>query len=281
MFSAVKRRLPDGLLDRAQRYVDGETEPVTARDAATVVLLRDRPAGGVEAYLLRRVRSMAFAGGMYVFPGGGVDRRDADRMVAWAGPPAESWTTPFAADVPLARALVCAAVRETFEESGVLLAGPGPDEVVADTRGPDWEADREALVDRSLAFAEMLDRRGLVLRADLLRPWSHWITPEFEHRRYDTRFFVAALPEGQRARDVSGESDRAAWIAPAEAAAAYDRGELALMAPTAATVAELAQFGSVAEVLAQPRQPEPWMPKVTVTDGAPYLLLPGDAEYES
>ncbi|GAB3915097.1 hypothetical protein GCM10029964_127720 [Kibdelosporangium lantanae] len=96
--------------------------PVTPKDAATVVLLRDTDTG-VEAFLLRRVMGMAFAGGMTVFPGGGVDKRDADTAIAWTGPSAAWWAERFSCDVPLARALVCAAVRETFEESGVLLAG--------------------------------------------------------------------------------------------------------------------------------------------------------------
>ena len=279
-FSVVQRRLPDGVLEQVRQHVSGAADPVQPRDAATVVLLRDRPGGpGLEVYLLRRVPTMAFAGGMYVFPGGGVDRRDADRAVAWAGPQAADWAAPFGVDVPLARALVCAAVRETFEESGVLLAGADPGGIVDDTRGTGWEADREALIDRSLALAELLDRRGLVLRTDLLRPWAHWITPEFQPRRYDTRFFVAALPEGQHARDVGGEADRAVWMRPSDALAAYHRGEMAMMAPTAATLGELAEFDTVEAVLEQPREPHPWLPKATVSGGSAYLLLPGDPEY--
>lgn len=279
-FPAVKRRLPDRLAERVRRYMDGEIEAAPARDAATVVLLRDRAGGGLEVYLLRRATTMSFAGGMYAFPGGGVDRRDTDRTVAWTGPPAESWTRPLGADVPLARALVCAAVRETFEESGVLLAGSGEEDVVSDTMADDWETDRRALVGRSLSFAELLERRGLLLRSDLLRAWAHWITPEFEPRRYDTRFLVAALPPGQRTRDVGGraggEADGAYWMRPSDALAGYERGEMAMMPPTAATLTELTHFDSVAAVLAHRRDPEAWLPTVTVADGRPYLLLPGD-----
>ena len=96
--------------------------PPRARDAATVVLLRDSVAG-VEAYLLRRVPTMAFAAGMYVFPGGSVDPRDAAATVAWAGPPPDFWEEQLAADAPLVRSLACAAVRETFEESGSCWPG--------------------------------------------------------------------------------------------------------------------------------------------------------------
>ncbi len=103
------------------------------------------------------------------------------------------------------------AVRETFEESGVLLAGEHADDVVADTTGEDWERDRAALEARELALTDFLTRRGLVLRTDLLGVWRAWLTPEFEPRRYRTWFFVADLPEGQRTRDVSSESDQVTW----------------------------------------------------------------------
>src|SRR5205807_1557581 len=113
-----------------------------------------------------------------------------------------------------------------------------------------WEADRRALVDHELAFVDFLDRRGLMLRSDLLGPWAHWITPEFEARRYDTRFFVAALPGGQRARDVSGEADRVLWMRPGDAADAAEPGELAMLPPTAVTLREIAAYPRVADVLA-------------------------------
>jgi hypothetical protein len=122
--------------------------------------------------------------------------------------------------------------------------------VVADTTGDDWEADRAALVARELAFADFLDRRGLVLRSDLLGAWARWITPEFEPRRYDTWFFVAVLPAGQRASNASTEADRTVWIRPAEAAAGYDRGELLMMPPTIATLRSLERYGTAADALA-------------------------------
>lgn len=284
------RRLPDALFGRARQYVNGEIEPVRPADAATVVLLRDHPREGLQVYLLRRARSMSFAAGMHAFPGGGVDPRDADRAIGWSGPSPAAWADTFTVDEPLARALVCAAVRETFEETGVLLAGAGPEMVVADTRGPGWSADRAGLVDRSLAFVDLLHRRGLVLRSDLLRAWAHWVTPEFEPRRYDTRFFVAALPRGQQARDLGGESDQAAWVRPAEAFAAHRRGEMAMMLPTAVTLSELAEFGSVTQVLARPRTPRLRMPAVRVEgdagegsgegsgEGTAYLVLPDTVE---
>ena len=131
---------------------------------------------------------------------------------AWAGPTPAEWAARLHTDEPTARALVCAAVRETFEESGVLLAGPSADEVVADTTPDDLEADRVALEARELPLTEFLSRRGLVLRSDLLGAWSAWTTPVFEPRRFRTWFFVAELPAGQRTRDVSSESDQVAWL---------------------------------------------------------------------
>ena len=161
---------------------------------------------------------------MCVFPGGGVDPRDFDAEVAWAGPPPAEWAGRLAVDEATARALVCAAVRETFEESGVLLAGPTASEVVADTTGADWEADRLALEARELSMTSFLERRGLVLRSDLLGVWSGWLTPVFEPRRYRTWFFVAELPGGQRTRDVSTESDQVTWVGAEEAVALVDAG---------------------------------------------------------
>jgi 8-oxo-dGTP pyrophosphatase MutT (NUDIX family) len=192
---------------------------------------------------------MAFAAGMTVFPGGAVDRRDADTEIAWVGPPPAEWAAAFEADQPLARALVCAAVRETFEESGVLLAGPSADAVCA-TGGDEWEADRVALEKRDFSLAELLARRGLVLRADLLRPWAHWITPVGEPRRYDTRFLVAALPPGQVTRDVTSEADVVEWVRPADAIAQAAAGERMMMPPTIVTCEQVSAYGSVAEVLA-------------------------------
>ncbi|MEU7070833.1 NUDIX hydrolase [Streptomyces narbonensis] len=234
--------------DRIRAHAAGELTPVSPRRAATVLLLRDG-AAGPDVHMLRRRASMAFAGGAYAYPGGGVDPRD-EQPVRWAGPSLAEWAGRLGLDDPAqAQAVVCAAVRETFEEAGVLLAGETAETVVGDTTGEDWERDREALVARELHFADFLDRRGLVLRSDLLGAWARWITPEFEQRRFDTWFFVAALPAGQRTRDVSGEADRTVWIRPAEAAAGYDRGELMMMPPTISTLRALEAYGTAAEAL--------------------------------
>jgi 8-oxo-dGTP pyrophosphatase MutT (NUDIX family) len=276
---AASFRLPEPVAAKAREFITGNQQPATPRDAATVMLLRDGSPGGLEVYMLRRQPSMAFAPGAMVFPGGSVDPRDADEQVAWTGPDAAEWGRVFDAPPELARALVCAAVRETFEESGVLLAGPSAESVVEDTTSEEWETDRRALLDRSVSLAELLSRRGLVLRADLLRPWSRWITPVMEPRRFDTRFFAAALPAGQRTRDVGGEASAVAWIEPAEALAGGRRGELALMPPTMVSLTELAACGTREAALAGARLVAPIIPEVQLREGAVWLTVPGIREY--
>jgi len=268
----VRIPLPDRLVEQARAYTDGSAEPAEPRNAATVVLLRPS-SRGPEVYLLRRQTSMAFAGGMCVFPGGGVDQRDFDASVAWAGPPAADWAARLGVDEHLARALVCAAVRETFEESGVLLAGTASDDVVSDVTGDDWEADRLALEGKELAFTEFLARRGLVLRTDLLGVWSGWLTPVFEPRRYRTWFFVAVLPDGQRTRDVSTESDQVTWMPALAAVEAVERQEMLMLPPTYLTCLEVGQSTSPAAVLeaAHDRTVEMFMPEV-VSAGEDFVL---------
>jgi 8-oxo-dGTP pyrophosphatase MutT (NUDIX family) len=264
--------MPSGFADTAEAYLAGDVQVVPPRDASTVVLVRDGRAG-LEAYLLRRQPSMAFAPGMYVFPGGGVDPRDVDAAIAWAGPSPSQWAQRLGCTESLARALVAAAVRETFEESGVLLAGQSPASLLADVSDADWERDRVALESRDLSFADFLAVRGLMLRTDLLAAWTHWITPEFEPRRYDTRFFVAALPAGQRARDIWAEADRVGWMAPADAVAGVESGAMAMLPPTYVTCAELARLSSSADVLAAARSRviEPIMPQIVREGSRTYV----------
>ena len=271
------------MASRARAFAAGTVEPVTARPASTVVLLRDT-ADGPEAYVLRRRASMAFAAGMHAFPGGGVDARDAEHpLEAWAGPTPEEWGARLGCGAAAARGFVCAAVRETFEESGVLLAsapgaGPTPRSGVVDASGDEWEDARQALVERRLALTDLLSARGLVLRSDLLAAWAHWVTPRFEERRYDTWIFLALLPDGQEPRDVSGEADRTAWTRPCDAVAAARDGRLAMLPPTWITLEDLSAHGSAAEALAAAAdRPLPTITPGWVDLGAEVrILLPGD-----
>jgi 8-oxo-dGTP pyrophosphatase MutT (NUDIX family) len=267
--------LPEGMVPAGVPEV-----PATPRDAATVALLRDGGAG-MEVFLQRRVSQMAFAGGMTVFPGGGVDRRDGDDgddgPVAWSGPEPAWWADRFGCDTVLARALVCAAVRETFEECGVLLAGPDADTVVGDAAR--YAEDRAALESRELSLAQFLARNQLVLRADLLRPWSNWVTPEEEPRRYDTRFFLAMLPAGQRADGATSEASGSGWQAPAGALADWRDRRVGLLPPTWVTLSELEECGTLEAALAAPRSIEKIMPRVVRDGGKLRVVLPGDPRY--
>ena len=274
MNDLARRRLPPEVREHARAVASGAAGVVEPRHAATVVLLRDG-AEGVEAYLLRRLGSMAFAGGMYVFPGGSVDPRDLDADIAWEGPSAAEWTDVLSAAEPLARGLVAAAVRETFEEAGVLLATPVTGE------REHWAAEQAALLDRSASMAEVLARNGLVLRADLLRPWAHWVTPEIEPKRFDTRFFVAALPEGQEPVHFRGESDHSEWTSPRRAVERHAAGEIAMLPPTVFTLAELGAYDTVSDVMdaATRRDVKKVLPKIVVDGDDVLLLLPGEPGY--
>jgi 8-oxo-dGTP pyrophosphatase MutT (NUDIX family) len=265
----------EALEELARAFHRGEKTPSEPRHASTVVLLRDG-ALGPEAYLLRRVKGMAFAAGAHVFPGGSVDPEDARAHLAWAGPSAAQWGAWFGADEPLGRALVCAAVRETFEECGVLLAGESADHLLADVSSDEWEAERVALEAREQSLSELLTRRGLVLRADLLRPFAHWITPEVEPKRFDTRFFLAEMPAGQVCRDVGGEADERLWV---PLAGALEQG-LTLMPPTYVSLRDLAGYPSVRTALDDPREVTFVAPEVVVhPDDSVEFVVPAALQF--
>jgi len=293
-------RVPLGTAQRAREFASAGLSPPVPRDAATVILLRQ--AAGVEAFLLRRTRALEFAPGACVFPGGSVDGRDADPAIGetgWAGPSPADFGGRLGVSADRARALVCAAVRETFEECGVLLAGPSPASLVQDTAI--LAQDRHALLEGSASLGEVLGRRGLVLRADLLTPWARWITPEISPRRFDTWFFAAALPPGQRtalpqrgpggwvppdARGSGGssprghtEADSGSWLRPSAALEAARAGQITLLPPTAVTLAELAAYQDVGDILAARRVIAPLLPEVVVEEDRAWLALPPATEY--
>jgi 8-oxo-dGTP pyrophosphatase MutT (NUDIX family) len=212
-------RMPAELLERAKAVVyGGDWTPPQPRPAATLVLLRDT-AHGIEVALLQRSANLGFARGMYVFPGGALDDDDAALGDPW----------------------VVAAIRETFEECGVLLADPNPSGDVQDLR--------------ERPFAEVLRQLAARPALEALRAFTHWVTPEVESRRFDTRFYAAALPEGQDLMALTGEHQAVGWFRP------QDTAGLPMLPPTAAALAEVARFATVAEVLAVPREPVPIMPR--------------------
>lgn len=267
-----EKSLDRWLVEAGQRTAPMPEVIATPRDAATVVLVRDG-VSGLEVFLLRRVAEMAFAAGMTVFPGGGVDAAD-DTDVDWAGPGPSWWANRFGTDPVAARMLVVAAVRETFEECGVLLATggdglvPSPGEVAAD---------RDALVAKELSFGGLMRRRALTLRADWLAPLAHWITPPVSVRRYSTHFFLAALPDGQEADGSTSEASAVAWVRPGDALEAWSRGVHSLLPPTWARLRELSSYRTVADAFAAERAVE----VVGQDDAAdPYgLTFDGSADY--
>lgn len=244
-------------------------EPLVPRPAATVMLIRSAhgDADGNEVFLMRRHAGMEFVAGVMVFPGGGVDDRDRNADIAWAGPGPDWWADRLGVDEDLARALVCAAARETFEECGVLFAGAADDPDVLVDDASVYRESRQALAARSLSFADFLRGEKLVLRADLLRPWANWVTPKEERtRRYDTYFFVGALPDGQRADGENTETDQAGWITPEEALEDFASGRSFLLPPTWTQLDALAGR-TVAEVLAVERRIEAVEPTLSVGGG--------------
>ncbi|MCL3817361.1 NUDIX hydrolase [Aeromicrobium wangtongii] len=264
----VRIPVPDRLRAAAENPPQAPVEP---RDAATIVVVRDGDEG-IEAYLMRRQSSMAFAAGMYVFPGGGLSRADVEREVPWVGPDATEWGRRFRCAPDLARGLVVAAVRETFEETGILLAGPDGDTIVSDTSSAEMQAARPALDAGEMAFADFLTDHGLVLRADLVGAWAHWITPAFEPRRYDTRFFVAALPDGQRVGTMSREADHADWVPLSRVLASVDAGEAAMMPPTIAACREVSAHSAATVVAAAADRTFPTiLPQLVVVDDELFL----------
>jgi len=258
------------------------------RPAATVLLVRDHPdpAPGhsrLQVFLQRRVAVMAFAGGMTVFPGGGVDATDVPGPDAWQGPDPAWWARRLRCTPEQAGALVQAAVRETFEECGVLLAGARSSESGSGGLAAGAVATARAdLVARRCTLGQLLAGANLLLRADLLRPWARWITPEGQPRRYDTAFFVALLPTGQQADAHTTEAVEATWWHPEAALEQWERGELQLMAPTIWNLRELAAQPDSAAVLAaaERRDVHPVTPRVIRRDGRRVVVLPGEPDVE-
>lgn len=263
-------------------------EQVPVREAATVALIRDARVGrGVEVFLQHRVATMQFAAGMSVFPGGGVEPRDYLGTRPWRGPEARWWARRFGIGADRAAAAVRGVARELFEETGVLLAEPDaavgavPCAGVSDradrpgTADPPSHADLRSRADlrshtdlpshaerRALDAGQgdldgLLAQHGLVLSAHLLRPWDRWTTPVGPPRRYDTLFFVAALPDGAEPDAVTSEARSAEWIRAEDAAHAGTLGHLGMLRPTLHVLSDLATASDVAEVLEWPRSIAP------------------------
>jgi len=229
MFEIPMHRLPPGYLDRLG---DEPAQASAARPAATAVLLRDGERG-LEVLMLRRHAASGFVPGAFVFPGGRVDAADADPAL-----PMRTDGLPPAGSGPVA-AYWFAAIREVFEETGVLLArgaGHGPTCASLD---PSLAAWREELMEERGTLAGLAETLGLRLAADRMVPCAHWITPVAEPRRYDTRFFLAHMPEGCVAVADAREMTEAIWLAPVDALARFQEGRMPMVFPTVATLESL------------------------------------------
>jgi 8-oxo-dGTP pyrophosphatase MutT (NUDIX family) len=256
--------------------IDPLREGAPTKPAATVILLRDG-ATGPEVFLVRRNRGAAFMGGAYVFPGGKLDGGDSDAALLERVRGLDAASAHRALGEPelapeIALALYVAALRETFEEAGVLLGSAAA--------GFDAEAARRRLAEHA-PFPLLAAELELALDAGALVPFARWVTPAVESRRFDARFFLAVAPEGATGSHDEGETIAHAWKTPAEAVAAHLRGEIDLPPPTLRTLEELSSFARAEDVLAAARLRPPPLVRPVFRDlaGTYVLALPGDPEH--
>jgi 8-oxo-dGTP pyrophosphatase MutT (NUDIX family) len=243
------------------------------------MLLREGPSGTPEVFMMRRALTMAFAAQMMVFPGGAVDPEDSDSGVPFGGVHPTGWANRMAVDGDLAERILVAAVREVFEEVGVLLAAPD-DGSPATASSAELDRLRVALVDDRLPLAQVLWAVRHTVRPDDFVVRAHWVTPLFERRRYDTWILAARMPTAQAVADVSGEADHSAWVEAAEVLEAAERGEAFLLPPTQICLEELAEAGEIGAFLAQPAAVPSVMPTLLEREDGEVVLradLGGDA----
>jgi 8-oxo-dGTP pyrophosphatase MutT (NUDIX family) len=262
----------------------------TPVDSATVILLRQPVAGRLEVLLVARHASSRAFGGAHVFPGGVLEAADRAPEVLQA---MASDVSPDRARAILgedlapdaALAYFAATIRELFEEAGILLADHAGSRLgFADPAIRDrFAAHRRALVDGTFGFTELIRRERLLLRASDLLYFSRWITPVQAPRRYDARFFVAAVPPDQTPLHDDRETTSAEWWTPAEALAGAAAGTLVLTPPTARTLEELGELGDMERVFASARgrRVVPILPKVVQIGDRMGVLYPGDVDYDT
>ncbi|MBX3651761.1 MAG: NUDIX domain-containing protein [Burkholderiales bacterium] len=258
-------------------------EPVVPMPSATVTIVRDAP-GGIEVLMMRRNLKSGFVPGMHVFPGGGVDETDFcfknNELCKCLNDSAASGTLGLACD---GLAYWAAAIREAFEESGLLLARRRSGETLslsdAETARR-FAEHRRRLNSGALAFPDLLQAEELQLAADQLTYFAHWITPVGLPRRYDTRFFMAQAPEGQEPLQDEQETIAAAWVRPGEALTRHRSGDFEMRTPTVRTLEDFADYDSVASLrrgLAARRDVRVQLPRIG-PDGR--RIMPGEPGYE-
>ncbi|MGD2217380.1 MAG: NUDIX domain-containing protein [Gemmatimonadales bacterium] len=261
----------------AAEAMGAERVPPKPRAAAGVILARDSE-GGPEVLLVRRRVDVGFAAGAYVFPGGTLDAADAD--AAWEDwynePPADAVEGAADPDGPSARSFVVAALRELFEETGVMLASgalPGHDALARE---------RQALVAGRKLFLDIVSGLGLRLAGDRLLLCARWVTPESLSRRYDARFFLAAAPPDTRVSAELGELVEHVWMTPAKALERYFDYDFRMLFPTARTLSWLEEGTSVAEWRARFRgvAVQAILPRLRRVDGEVIPVMPGEPRYD-
>ena len=262
--------------------IDPPENIAPTRDSATVMLVRDG-AAGLEVFMLERHLNSDFAGGAYVFPGGTIDPRDLDAEAAGYldGPSVAEAAARI--DAPNDRALgfyLCA-IRETFEEAGVLLAHRDGEPVRFDDDAEEkrFAVYRDEFNARGGSLATLAKEEGLRYSGDLLHYYARWITPEFAPKRYDARFFVATMLAGQSPLHDDVETTASTWIRPVDALSRAAEGLFSIIFPTRKTLESLVGFATAGEVIASTHGKEipALLPKVVLSDGQPKVVLPGDS----
>jgi 8-oxo-dGTP pyrophosphatase MutT (NUDIX family) len=252
---------------------DTRTEIVAPRPAATVVILRDG-AEGLEVFMVVRHQEIDFASGALVFPGGKVDAQDSH--AAWAELALYSASSP-------ERAFVVAAVRETFEEAGLVLARRRGAHALLDAQETHRlvEAYRAPLLRGEMTFLDIVRREELSLATDLMVPFAHWITPERVGKRFDTHFLLVAAPVEQLGAHDGAESVEGFWIAPRQALSDAEAGARTLVLPTQMNLLKLCAHASVAEAVAATRAGRivTVTPRIERVEGGRKLHIPAEAGY--
>ncbi|MGB8345489.1 MAG: hypothetical protein WCD86_11435 [Ktedonobacteraceae bacterium] len=260
---------------------------VQPRLASTIMLLRDQSAAasgqGVEVFMVRRVIQSDFMPDVYVFPGGSISNsdRDAEQSDGLCRPISSGRADP-EGRTALGTGVRAAAIREVFEEAGVLLAYHDEQILaISDAEVAPYQRYREAFQQRQGSLIEMALAERLILATDQLHYFAHWITPAGMPKRFDTHFFIAIAPARQEAAYDRLETSAGAWINPAAALADYERGEFPLVFATIHQLRDLAAFSSVQEALAftETHHVPVRMPILEQENGATRVYLPDDAEH--
>lgn len=268
MYEIPAERLPPGFGDTLEDPPDPPAEP---SPAATTVLLRDGQ-DALEVLLMQRHRRSGFVPGAWVFPGGRVDPADAD-------PDLGNRLVGLGADPEPPRPFWAAAIRELFEETGVLLARERSGaEWIGGTASEGLQAIRDALLSDQTTLAQVAQELDVSLDTRSMAHVAHWVTPVVEPRRYDTHFLAVELPPGQQVTPDPREMTAAVWLSPAAALERFERGDLPMVFPTVKTLAMLQDHDTVAAVLegARHRPVDRILPRLVRTESGVAIVVDDD-----